>query len=75
MKESRKNNDATNWINARWHIDDVREVRPDLTDDQCRKVLQAVKRNHDANIGINWDVLTIWARQLYPEADNRPGIE
>lgn len=58
-----------NWINCRWHIDDVKEVRPELTDDQCREVLRTAKRRHDATIGINWDVLTIWARELFPEVD------
>ena len=60
----------SNWINCRWHIDDVKEVRPDLNDDQCRDVLLTAERRHDANIGINWEVLAIWARELFPEADD-----
>ena len=58
-----------NWISIRWHIDDVKEVRPDLTDEQAREVLQQSRRQHDANIGINWEVLTIWAALLFPEPD------
>ena len=36
-------------ITITWHIDDVKSIAPDLTDDQCREVLQAVERKHDAN--------------------------
>ena len=53
-------------IAVSWHIDDVREVRPDLTDDQCREVLAQAKHRHDAEIGINWDVLDAHADYLFP---------
>ena len=49
-----------------WHIDDVREIRPDLTDEQCREVLQQAERRHDASVGINWEVLAIHADDLFP---------
>ena len=55
-----------------WAIEDVQEVRPDLTEDQCWEVLEAAKGDHDATIGINWDVLTCHAQMLFgsaPEAD------
>lgn len=44
-------------ISISWHIDDVKEIAPDLTDDQCREVLQNADNDHDATIGVNWDVL------------------
>jgi hypothetical protein len=50
-----------------WHIDDVRAIRPDLSDGQCREVLEQADHRHDAEIGINWDVLRIWADELFPE--------
>ena len=50
-----------------WHIDDVKEIRPDLTDEQCREVLQQADRRHDASVGINWDVLAIHADDLFPK--------
>lgn len=53
-------------IAVSWHILDVAEVRPDLTASQCRKVLDRVKRCHDATIGICWDVLSYHANDLYP---------
>ena len=53
-----------------WHIDDVKSIAEDLTDEQCRRVLQLAKDNHDATIGINWDTLEYWAdyvRENEPE--------
>jgi hypothetical protein len=55
-----------------WHIEDVQSVRPDLTDDQAWQVLQAVRRNHDASLGINWDVLECNADILFGAAPARP---
>ena len=58
-----------------WSIEDVQEVRPDLTDDQAWEVLQQVERAHDATIGINWDVLSCHADMLHgdaPESNEAP---
>ena len=49
-----------------WLIDDVKSVRPDLNDAQCMEVLRACDRNHDATIGISWDIIEFWADDLYP---------
>jgi hypothetical protein len=51
-------------IEISWH--DVAEIRPDLTADQCREVLQKALSRHDAGIGITWDVLEIHANDLFP---------
>lgn len=51
-------------INISWHIDDVKEVAPDLTKAECRKVLQLADHEHDATIGVNWDVLSFWADEV-----------
>ena len=56
-----------NQIAIIWNIEDVQEVRPDLTDEQALEVLLMAKDKHDAEIGINWDVLRIWADKLFPE--------
>ena len=58
-----KNEDS---ISIVWCIDDVKEVRPDLDDEQAWDVLQAVKDNHDATMGISWDTLEYAADHLYP---------
>lgn len=52
-----------------WSVADVLEVRPDLTEDQAYEVLQTAKNKHDANLGINWDVLAIHAEWEFPEEE------
>lgn len=56
-------------IQISWHIEDVKgmEGYEDLTDEEARKVLYLADRNHDANEGINWEVLQIWADQVKEE--------
>ncbi|EOM6879974.1 hypothetical protein ACNCOV_004552 [Escherichia coli] len=34
-----------------WHKEDVGEVRPDLTDEQCVQVLRKIKECHDTSVG------------------------
>ena len=56
-----------------WSIEDVQEVRPELSEEQCWEGLQAARRYHDATIGINWDVLGCHADMLFgfaPEGAN-----
>ena len=51
----------TNEISIKWHIEDVKaqakERHINITDEQAREILQAMKKNHDCNIGINWEVI------------------
>jgi hypothetical protein len=54
-------------ISIKWRIDDVLSVRPNLTKSQASEVLQHLHRKHDANIGINWDVIEIVSDMLFPE--------
>ena len=56
-----------NQIAVVWHIEDVQEVRPDLDDEECRQVLFAADDQHDATVGINWEVLKAVAESLFPE--------
>jgi hypothetical protein len=66
---------ARRQIAAIWSIEDVQEVRPDLTEKQCWEVLLAVRHDHDATIGINWDFLNCHADLLFgdaPEVANPP---
>lgn len=40
-----------------WTTEDVRSVRPDLTDDQAWTVLQHVEESLDSSMGIDWDTI------------------
>ena len=60
-----KTTDNRDSITITWHIADVQEVRPDLTDEQAREVLHAAKRYHDAEQGINWTVLEAHADFIF----------
>ncbi|CAN5425590.1 hypothetical protein BH10PSE19_BH10PSE19_04650 [soil metagenome] len=53
-------------ITITWTSEDIKEVRPDLSDVQASKVLQYVDRKHDDNVGINWEVIEIVADDLFP---------
>lgn len=50
-----------------WSIEDVHEIRPDLSDEQAMHVLKTIQEKHDGNLGVNWDVLNFWADELYPK--------
>ncbi|HJT77881.1 MAG TPA: hypothetical protein VJ739_11830 [Gemmataceae bacterium] len=52
-------------IAAIWSVEDVRHVRPDLTDEQAWEVLQRVGRRHDAETGITWLTLEYSAEELF----------
>lgn len=47
-------------ISITWHFTDIQEVDESLTNDEARKVLQLINKNHDANIGINWETIQAW---------------
>ena len=55
-----------------WSIEDVTEVRPDLSEDQAWEVLQLIRRRHDANLGVTWLTLEYAADTLFgdePDSD------
>ena len=57
-----------------WGVEDVQEVRPDLTDEQAWEVLQQTDRKHDATLGINWDTLECISEMLFgyaPETNEK----
>jgi hypothetical protein len=63
------------FISDPWHVEDVQSIRPDLSDDEAENVLEVVADNFDANYGINWDVLTYWADELYPMDEEDDDVE
>jgi hypothetical protein len=52
---------SPDWVADWWHIDDVRSQYCgdgdfyDLSDDDCRRVLELMEENKDASVGFNWD--------------------
>jgi hypothetical protein len=58
-------------ISVKWSTDDVKSIRPDLSDEQCYMVLIHAKNKHNAEIGINWFVLKNIADDLYPIDTNK----
>ncbi len=54
-------------ITNTWGIADIKNVRADLTDEQAIEVLKAIDNSHDANEGVNWEVISTHADILYPE--------
>ena len=62
--------DPARQIRVIWDVEDVQSVRRDLSDEQALQVLRTAKRRHDANVGINWDVLKIHADELFPKKPN-----
>lgn len=62
--------DTTYSISVIWGLEDVQEVRPDLTDEQASEVLRRTKKYHNAEVGINWDVLRAHANDLFPEPED-----
>ena len=54
-----------------WCIEDVRGLRPDLSDEQAWAVLKQVKDIHDAEWGINWTTLQTVADDMFPKPTSR----
>ena len=69
MAHMKQTETGTWYLADDWHIDDVQSVRPDLNDDHCIEVLQAMANWFDANVGINWGVIEMTAEQVYPQED------
>lgn len=47
----------TTEITIKWCYEDVLSIDNTLTPTQISDVLNELKNNHDANIGVNWDVI------------------
>jgi hypothetical protein len=61
----------TDWVSEWWHISDVQllaeDMEEELSNDEAREVLRLVKKRHDCNIGINWDVINYWIEHVLAE--------
>tara|TARA_Y100000114_G_C11561174_1_gene231880 strand:+ start:109 stop:459 length:351 start_codon:yes stop_codon:yes gene_type:complete len=61
--------DDSNSIAIIWEIDDIKGIRPYLTDDECMEVLDYAERKHDATLGITYDTLEWHCDYLFPEKE------
>lgn len=73
IKDAESGAEDPDEISVSWHIDDVIERAKErdikVTEDEAREILQAVKKHHDASIGINWDVLDIHTENFCTELE------
>ncbi len=53
-----------------WSSDDIKERRPDLTDEQCYKVLKSLEKDHESCYGITWETIDSTADFLFKEPAN-----
>ena len=58
-----------------WCVEDVKHVRPDLTDEQAWEVLEQIGHKHDAEYGISWQTLEDTAHMLFRPSTNRRGVQ
>jgi hypothetical protein len=61
--------DDSNSIAIIWCIDDVKSIRPDLSDNECMEVLSKQEHKHDASMGVSWDTLEWYADYLFPKKE------
>ncbi len=54
-------------ISITWSTEDVLSLDDTLTEAQAIEVLELAENKHDANIGINWDVLHEWISYVKDE--------
>jgi hypothetical protein len=52
-----------------WSTEDVRQVRPDLTDDQAWEVLKRCDERKECEISITWTFIELIADEMFPPQD------
>lgn len=59
-------------ISITWHVDDIKERDKDdkLSIDDCKQILDMMRRHHNADIGINWEVID-WHIEHYLTENKR----
>jgi hypothetical protein len=49
---------------VRWYKSDIESLGYKCTDEQAEEVLYLAENNHDATVGINWEVLEEWCEYV-----------
>lgn len=52
-----------------WDVEDVQMLNPELDDYQAMTILETVQNKHDANIGVNWDVIQFWIDNIHEKEE------
>ena len=58
-----------------WHVEDIhcciedREMDVEVSDKEAAEILEWIERKHDANIGVNWDVIEYYIEEFVKERD------
>jgi len=74
LRDDAENLVHPDWLHIFWHVEDVLEGCPDLDPKQAREVLRIAKKYHNAEVGINWDVLKqIADDQINKDEDEEEG--
>ena len=69
--------DIHTWLNERrriaivWSVENVKDVRPHLTDEQAWEVLQRCNRLHDCAVGLTWDLIEDMADCHFPNPEKK----
>lgn len=54
-------------ISFHWYVNDVLDQCNLLTEDEAMQVLRVCHDSHDANVGMNWEVIECAIEYLYPK--------
>jgi hypothetical protein len=54
-------------IEITWHINDVHSLEEGMSNDEAFEVLCRAKQYHNAEIGINWDVIQYYIDEVVGE--------
>jgi hypothetical protein len=79
-----KKEEPIDTIELSWHIKDIQwlyesydEYNFQMTDEEARDILSIILSNHDASIGVNWDVIGYyideWISEKEAEAEEKDG--
>ena len=60
---------SPDWHIEWWHYSDIQADHEWLTDDQAREVLALLNKHHDANIGVNWQMIDAVVDRYFPYPD------
>jgi hypothetical protein len=47
-----------------WYKSDIESIGYECTDEQAEEVLELAESQHDANVGVNWEVLEEWCEYV-----------